>query len=49
MGTKMQLSMNNVLPKLAAGCVWEDRNTMPEKNANISNEVTFRAEIKNKK
>jgi len=26
--------------------VWEDRNTMPEKNANISDEVTFCAEIK---
>jgi hypothetical protein len=29
--------------------VWEDRNTMPEKNANVSDEVKFCAEIKNKK
>jgi hypothetical protein len=29
--------------------MWEDRNTMPEKNASISDEVTFCAEITNKK
>jgi hypothetical protein len=39
----MQLRMHDVLSKLAAVC----RNTKPEKNANISDEVTFCAEIKN--